>query len=157
MLNKILNQTQLIQWLNELCLNQKTGTLFMSVHNSHAAGFVIKVGEITYCFFDHWRNHEALQHIKNIALAKCNFSEKVLFSFIDHSTQLSTINIFNELGYTYEPLPNIAEKVTRIYRGNIVYNNDFIEENLPKIADQLSSTETNDTKKAKRIYRGQIF
>lgn len=154
MLNEwiILNKTELIQKVSALCTQQKTGTLFMSIHDSHAAGLVIKQGEISYCFFDHWKNNEALQQIKNIMLAKCHFAEKVLFSFIDYSAQLSTVAIFNELGYQYEPpvSENIAEKSVKIYRGNVVYDDVIVEKTV-------DAGDDNEVKKAKRIYRGQVF
>lgn len=153
----ILNQTQLLHQLSELCLQQKTGTLFMIIQNDHAAGFVIKQGEITYCFFDHLQGVEALEQIKNITLAKCSFSEKILFSFIDHLNQLSTVDIFTILGYHYEPpLDNQStEKSVKIYRGNIVQDEVVI-------AEETNPTQTieqggDETKKNKRVYRGQTF
>jgi hypothetical protein len=68
----------LLSTLHELCKMKKTGTMYISTDDNHAARFTLKNGEIVACGFSSKRGIEALELMRNINAGKYSFIESTL-------------------------------------------------------------------------------
>jgi hypothetical protein len=65
----------LISTLRDLCNMRKTGTMYISTDDNHAARFTLNNGEIVACGFSSRRGMEALELSRNINAGKYSFVE----------------------------------------------------------------------------------
>jgi hypothetical protein len=68
----------LISSLHELCNMRKTGTMYISTDNNHAARFTLNYGEIVACGFSSKRGIEALELMRSINAGKYSFIESTI-------------------------------------------------------------------------------
>ncbi len=63
----------LVQYLNQLCLEKATGTLFITTDKKHSVRFALQDGYITSCNYRLKRNHDAIELIKAVKSGKYKF------------------------------------------------------------------------------------
>jgi hypothetical protein len=68
----------LISTLHELCNMRKTGTMYISTDDNHAARFTLNNGEIVACGYSSKRSMEALELARSINAGKYSFVESTL-------------------------------------------------------------------------------
>jgi hypothetical protein len=150
---KNLTLSEILSELNQYCVKKMSGTLFMTTQDNRSAGFVFQEGKVVSCAYGHERGLAALEKIKQIEIASCAFSDKLIFSLVDNSAALpNTPAIFDYLGYRYQETletPNVTanetESTKKTYRGILINESKEKEEKNPS------------AHKSRRIYRGQIL
>jgi hypothetical protein len=76
--HKQLSFQLLLSTLHELCSMSKTGTMYISTDNNHAARFTLNNGEIVACGFSSRRGMEALELMRSINAGKYSFIESTI-------------------------------------------------------------------------------
>jgi hypothetical protein len=123
-----MNYQKLLAILYNLCLAEKTGSLFITVASNISATIVLQQGVITACFYCHEQGLVAVKNIKQFKLVNYVFTEKILFSLQLHHDLPATSQILYLLGYK---LPENSPLLRR-FENNKCYRGAMIIEELDK-------------------------
>ncbi len=74
----VLDYHQLMGALRRFCDEKRTGTMFITTAENHAARFVLRQGEITFLAFRSKRGPDALPFLQKISRGRFAFSSEVL-------------------------------------------------------------------------------
>ena len=165
---------KLLSILYQLCITEKTGTLFITTSDSSTVAIILREGLITACTWEHERGFAAIRKIKELKMGHYVFSENIFFSLQQHSDLPITAQILTLLGYEVaedSPLYERQSEPAKCYRGAtvmcdeagyddkhspIIYRGVVMSEQDAELeqVEEMAYTPVTSEKDKRRTYRG---
>lgn len=171
-----ISYAKLLSILYQLCITEKTGTLFITTSDNATVAVILREGLITACAWDHERGLAAVRKIKELKMGHYVFSENIFFSLQQHDDLPTTAHILSLLGHEIpedSPLLQREPEPTKCYRGatvmcdeaghehkhtSIVYRGVVMSEQEVEMeaAEEMAYTpvSSDSDKEKRRTYRG---
>jgi len=168
-----ISYAKLLSILYQLCIAEKTGTLFITTSDNATVVFILREGLVTACTWEHERGLAALRKIKDLKTGHYVFSKNVFFSLQQHADLPTTAQILILLGHQVpenSPLLQRQVESSKCYRGatvacgeaehddkhsSIIYRGVVVDEDeVEEIEETTYALVPESAKEKRRTYRG---
>ncbi len=151
--------TEILEQLFQCCIDQKTGTFFISTEQNHSCQIVINQGELNAISLGLAKGDEAIALLKQTQRGSCSFKSNLLLPMTDEAKIAVSEEALSQLGFEKSKFEQqfvvenqvadggVKPEVT--YRGHVI-----AAESIP--SKRVDANKPSPGKKPVRIYRGQV-
>ncbi|WP_353570159.1 hypothetical protein [Candidatus Albibeggiatoa sp. nov. BB20] len=170
-----ISYAKLLSILYQLCVTEKTGTLFITTWDNATVAIILREGLVSACTWEHERGLAAVRKIREVKTGHYVFSENVFFSLQQHNDLPITAQLLNSLGHDIpdnSPLLQRQSESSKCYRGatiacdesareekhspivyrGVVMNEQEVE--MEEAEDMAYTPMPSSNKEKRRTYRG---